>query len=107
MTKITVSELKKHILDALEQGLNNKGIADYLNQQFEVPEEQQITSADVAFYKDKVGLKGVKPKKKRFFTIIEEEDETQAEIEASESLPSTEYLEESSQEEKPNNPFNY
>ena len=72
MIKIRAEELKKLILDALEQGLSNKGIAEYLNEQFKVPEEQKITTADVMFYKEKVGLKGFKPKKKKFFIIVEE-----------------------------------
>jgi len=99
MATITKAELKKHILDALEQGLGNKDIADYLNEKFNVPEDQSIPPADVPFYKEKVGLKGVRPKKKKFFTIIEDdvaefEDPPADEVSAEELPPATEYSEE-------------
>jgi|GEM_PF-4325521 len=98
MATITKSELKKHITDALEEGLSNKGIAEYLNAQFNIPEDQGIPASDVPFYKEKVGLKGMRPKKKRFFTIIEDEDSKEAEQDSAEEEPRTEYYEEPKEE---------
>lgn len=73
--KITKEELKDLIQNALEEGLNTAEIADKFNAKYG-SENAKLTASDITRFKELVGLKGAKPKKKRnsVFEIVEEDE---------------------------------
>ncbi len=97
MPRITLNELKSKIEEALEQGMSNKEMAEHFNREF-VEDGNRLSASDIPKYKDMVGLKGAKPKKKKepFFEIVDEssEEEDQSQIPESEyhrEFPTSEY----------------
>lgn len=81
MTKITLGRLREELQNGLEKGFTNKEIADALNERYGSEGGAKLTANDIRVYKEKVGLKGAKPKRKQFFEIIEDEQEDITDVE--------------------------
>jgi hypothetical protein len=73
MIKISKSELREKLITLMELGLTNAEIATRLNEEFNADETNALTAMKVAQFKDAVGLKGWKPKKKSLFELIDDD----------------------------------
>ncbi len=71
--RVTREELKSLIQDALDMGLSTQEMADKFNSLYG-SEDSKLTAADMTRFKEMVGLKGAKPKKKRnsVFELIDD-----------------------------------
>jgi hypothetical protein len=74
MQKVNRTELiNKLTYWTQELGLTTEEIAERINTDYNATDETKYTRADVAKLKAALGLKGLKPKKKALFEIIEDE----------------------------------
>ena len=60
---------------AQELGLKNDEIAEKLNEEYGATEDNKLRAPQVAKLKDVLGLKGLKPKKKALFELVDDEVE--------------------------------
>lgn len=75
MRKVTRSEMIEKITRyAQDLGLKNAEIAERLNKDFDATRENKMSSAQVAKLKADLGIKGMKPKKKALFELVEDEE---------------------------------
>ena len=76
MIKINKTEMKSKIENlAQDLGLTNKEIAEKLNEEFTLEGRNKLSTGDVAKLKAQLGLKGLKPKKRAAFELIDDENE--------------------------------
>ncbi len=79
MIRITKAELTSKIVSLMDLGLKNNEIAVRLNEEYNADVSNKLSTASVAALKKQLGLKGMKPKKRALFELIEYNEEIQLE----------------------------
>jgi len=69
VTKAEMIEKLTHFIQEL--GLTNAEIAEKLNEEFEATDATRIGATHVSKIKEQLGLKGMKPKKKALFRLVD------------------------------------
>lgn len=81
MRKVTKAEMIEKLTKFTQDlGLTNAEIAEKLNSEFEATDANKMSAVHVGKLKEQLGLKGMKPKKKALFELVDEveiEDELQ------------------------------
>ena len=73
MREVTKAEMiEKLTYFTQELGLTNAEIAEKLNEEFEANDANKMRAPHVAKVKEQLGLKGMKPKKKALFELVDE-----------------------------------